>query len=78
MADLFKRSRQWVHRRQRARELDSVRIRLSQRGINADALSDDELDSLIHDGRHAMERVNLHAGDTTGAFVALVRKWEKI
>lgn len=76
-AGLIYRGRTWLQRRRRSRELESVRTRLSQRGIHAEHLSDSDLDELISDGRQALQHAEIDAGETTGAFVALVRKWEK-
>jgi hypothetical protein len=41
-------------------------------------LSDDALEALVADGRRVLETAGMHGGDTTGAFVVVVRDREKI
>lgn len=75
---IIQRWQSWRRDRQRERDLVRIRTQLAQRGVPVSHLSDDALEALVADGRRVLETAGMHGGDTTGAFVVVVRDREKI
>ncbi len=75
---IIQKLRTWKRDRQRESDLVRIRTQLAQRGVPVSHLSDDALETLIADGRRVLETAGMHGGDTTGAFVVVVRDREKI
>lgn len=77
-AGFFQKWQTWRRDRQRERDLVRIRTQLAQRGVPVSHLSDDALEELIANGQRVLETARIHGGDTTGAFVVVVRDREKI
>lgn len=75
---IIQRWQSWRHARQHERDLVRIRTQLAQRGVPVSHLSDSSLEALIADGRRVLDTAGMHGGDTTGAFVVVVRDREKI
>ncbi|CCF82779.1 hypothetical protein NITHO_1560007 [Nitrolancea hollandica Lb] len=78
VAGIFQKWQSWRRDRQRERDLVRIRTQLAQRGVPVSHLSDDALEALIADGRRVLDSAGIHGGDTTGAFVVVVRDRENI
>jgi hypothetical protein len=64
--------------RQRERDLNRVRAQLERRGVSVNHLTDEDLEAVIANGRQVLDNAHIPGGDTTGAFVVVVRDRENI
>jgi len=64
--------------RQRERDLNRVRAQLARRGVGVNHLTNEDLEAIIANGRQVLDSAHIPGGDTTGAFVVVVRDREKI
>lgn len=67
-----------IGRRRQTRQIETIRARLAERGIDVDSLADADLLALVADGRRALDAARVAGSDATGAFVVLVRNRERI
>jgi hypothetical protein len=62
----------------RTRALARVRSDLERRGLSVADMTDDELEVAVQAGRDALKQAHTRGGDTTAAFVMVIRKRERI